>query len=163
MLLDERPDLLAALYQGWYDGFESFWRQTLPPKMSMPQTNLSQDFVPYYCSANGLLSFHSSLFANLAAKERDEAVPPILEEALAEIENIATRPGVAAWFVLQPGEMAFWQNYTVMHARRRFEDAPGRERVLMRLWMNAHESRAVSPLISKRAQAVELILTKSAP
>jgi len=34
----------------------------------------------------------------------------------------------------------FWHNFRVMHSRTGFKNEPGRERLLLRLWLNAHDS-----------------------
>jgi hypothetical protein len=153
VMLDECPELLRALYTGWYDSLEAFWFQK-PGK----RDRISDEFVPYFGLADGRLSFHNSLFYGLAAQERDETVPAVFGEAQAVIAQIADRPGVAARFLLEPGEMVFWQNFAVMHSRTEFRDAPGHERQLMRLWMHAHEKRPAPEAMSKRATDTDRML-----
>jgi hypothetical protein len=45
--------------------------------------------------------------------------------------------------------MCFANNYTVLHARTAFEDRPGPEtgRLLLRLWLTAHDRRPIDPRI----------------
>jgi len=153
LLLEERPDLLEALYEGWYDGLEAFYR------IFRPKAELSTSLVPYFCSVDGLLSFHGlrSMFHDRAAEERGELFPAPLQEAIAAAQDMAGRPGVAARFTLEPGEMMFWHNWTLLHARSRFENAPGRERVLMRLWLHPHDKRPTPAVVTDRAAAVDKV------
>jgi len=153
VMLEECPDLLQALYAGWYDSLEAFWFQK--PR---ERDRVSDEMIPYFGVADGRLSFHNSLFYSLAAQERGETVPEVFGEAQAAIADIADRPGVAARFLLEPGEMAFWHNYAVMHARTEFRNAPGRERLLMRLWMHAHEKRPTPPAIARRGPETDRML-----
>lgn len=153
ILLKERPDLLAALYEGWYDGMEAFY------KIFRRKADLNSNFVPFFYEADGRPWLHgiNAMFSNKAAVERDEAMPAILEEALAALQAIAARPGIAARFILEPGEMIFWHNWTLLHARHSFVNQPGHERVLMRLWLYPFESRVKSGPAPDRANAVDRI------
>jgi hypothetical protein len=155
VMLEECPDLLRPLYMGWYDSLEGFWFQKLRERERVPD-----EMVPYFGLAGGKLSFHNSLFPSLAAQERGETVPEIFAEAQGAIAEIAARPGVAARFLLEPGEMVFWHNYAVMHARSEFRNAPGRERLLMRLWMHAHEKRPTPAAIAARGPETDRMLAE---
>ena len=53
--------------------------------------------------------------------------------------------------------MMFWQNWTVLHARTAFANAPGHERMLMRLWMEAIDARTTPAFIRERARLVDHI------
>jgi hypothetical protein len=153
LLLEERPDLLELLYEGWYDGLHAFYRIYKPP------AELAMRFVPYFGSSNGVLSLHgvASMFNDQAAAERGVASPALIKEGVAAIQEIARRPGVAARFMLKPGEMVFWHNWTLLHARTAFENAPEHERVLMRLWLHPFERRAAPRSIRERADMVDQI------
>jgi hypothetical protein len=155
VMLEECPGLLRPLYTGWYDSLEAFWFQKLRDRNRLPN-----QMVPYFGLAEGRLSFHNSLFLSLAAQERGEAVPAVFDEAQAAIAEIAARPGIAARFLLEPGEMVFWHNYAVMHARSEFRNGPGRERLLMRLWMHAHEKRPTPAAIAARGPQTDRMLAE---
>ena len=153
MLLDERPDLLAVLYEGWFDGLYAFY------KLKPPSANWWKHKTPLFGEQDGVTSLHclGTLFAEMAAPELGLDVPPHLAEAIQMAMAIAARPGVGARFLLQPGEMMFWQNWTVLHARTAFTNAPGHERMLMRLWMDAIDGRPTPPFIRERAKLVDRI------
>jgi hypothetical protein len=153
MLLEERPDLLAAMYEGWFDGLYSFYGK-YPPRERWPT-----EHVPNFAEQDGLLSIHAigSMYNDLASRERGEPMPPLIAEIVQTVQAMAARPGIGARFVLEPGEMMFWQNWTILHARTAFTNAPGHERMLMRLWLDAHEGRPTPAFIRERAKLVDRI------
>jgi hypothetical protein len=153
MLLEERPDLLAAMYEGWYDGLYSFYKK-YPAREHWPN-----EHVPNFAEQDGLMSIHAigSMYNDMAAQERGEEMPPLIAEIVQTVMSFAARPGVGARFVLQPGEMMFWQNWTILHARTAFTNAPGHERMLMRLWLDANEGRPTPAFIRERAKLVDRI------
>ncbi len=153
MLLDERPDLLATLYEGWLDGLYAFYH-LYPPKAQW-----TDERVPCICAVDDVVTVHGlgTMFNDLVAAERGIEIPDKVQEALSVAQAMAARPGVSARFMLEPGEMSFWHNWSVLHARTEFQNAPGRERQLMRLWMDAHESRPTPEYVRERARTVDRI------
>jgi hypothetical protein len=153
VILEENPELLRQMYEGWYESLHGFWFQKLREPDQLPDEK-----VPFCGLAEGRLSLHTSLFYSLAAEERGLATPAMFMEAQMAMAEIAARPGVAAHFLLEPGEMMFWQNYAAMHSRTEFRDGPGRERQLMRLWMHAHDKRPTPPEIACRGPETDRML-----
>ncbi len=151
ILLQRRPELLPVLYEGYFDGMHPYY------KLPSPAENAAAK-LPYFCAVDGTVSLIlGSHFEQLVAEERGEEVPEAVTEAVAALKAIANEPGTAARFVLERGEMVFWHNWTILHARDRFENRPGRERTLMRLWLHMDESRPVAPQIAQRARTVDQI------
>jgi hypothetical protein len=66
---------------------------------------------------------------------------------LDRFEEISKRTELMLEFTLQPGEMYFLNNYTILHARTAFEDfdEEDRRRHLLRLWIDAPWMRRVHP------------------
>ena len=153
IMVDERPDLLAVLYEGWLDGLYAFYN------LQPPEDGWWEKRVPIVAEQDGVFSVHclGTHFAEYVARDRGLTVPPELDEAIRVFQAIAARPGIGARFVLQPGEMMFWQNWTVLHARTAFTNAPGHERMLMRLWMEALDGRTTPAFIRDRARLVDQI------
>jgi Taurine catabolism dioxygenase TauD, TfdA family len=153
ILLEERPDVLELLYQGWYDGMYPYYR------LPRPQSDLPPRKIPYFGMQDGVLSIHAvtSMLSEFVPDELGIELPEEMREAVRIVQEIADRPDVAAAFTLEPGEMVFWQNWTLLHARTSFENAPGQERVLMRLWMDAIEERPTPDFIRERARTVDRI------
>ena len=49
--------------------------------------------------------------------------------------------------MLEPGDMLFANNYSIMHSRTGFEDyaQPDRKRKLLRLWLKMENARELAP------------------
>ena len=71
---------------------------------------------------------------------------------LDRFEEVTKRPELMLEFTLQPGEMYFINNYTILHARTAFEDfeEEDRRRHLLRLWLEVRQMRPVHPHIQSR-------------
>jgi phosphoglycerate dehydrogenase-like enzyme len=63
-------------------------------------------------------------------------------------------------FTLQPGEMYFINNYTILHARTAFDDfeEEDRRRHLLRLWLEVPQMRPVHPYIRRNGIARKTVL-----
>jgi hypothetical protein len=122
----ERPDLLEALEEGYY--YPSSLETTTDYK------------VPTFSVIDGHIGLYAySIYIAQAAGIRGETVPPKLVEALRYLSSVTRRPELMVSFLMQPGEIVFWQNFRVLHSRTSFKNVPGRERLLLRLWLNPHE------------------------
>lgn len=123
----ERPDLLEALQQGYY----------YPTSLE----SVTDYKVPSFSVVDGRVALYNYvIFISQAADVRGEKVPAKLVEALRYLFKVAARPELMIRFTMQPGEIVFWHNFRVMHSRTGFKNEPGRERLLLRLWLNARES-----------------------
>lgn len=122
----ERPDVLAVLEEGYY----------YPTSLE----SVTDYKVPSFSVIDGHIGIYNYvLFIVQAAQIRGEPVPERFVEALRVLMRMAARPELKVSFTLQPGEMIFWHNFRVMHSRTGFTNTPGRERLLLRLWLEAHE------------------------
>ncbi len=124
----ERPDLIPALEEGYYfdngDGTNSDYK------------------IPMFGRTGGLVSCYSHpMFMLNAAAQRGEELPEQLREGIEFFGQVARRPELQASFMLRPGEMMFWHNFTVLHSRTHFENAPGQSRLILRLWIHAEDQR----------------------
>jgi hypothetical protein len=125
----ERPDLLPALLEGYYY-----------PVALDGEKKITDYKVPTFSVIDGHVALYAyAIFIAQAAEIRGEPVPPKLIEALRFLSSVAKRPELMVSFTLQPGQIIFWHNFRVMHSRTSFKNTPGRERMLLRLWLNAHE------------------------
>lgn len=122
----ERPDLLEALCEGYY----------YPTSL----TTVTDYKVSTFSVVDGHIGIYNYvIFIVQAADIRGEPVPEKLVEAIRYLSVVARRPEMMVSFTLQPGEILFWHNFRVMHSRTGFKNKPGRERLLLRLWINADE------------------------
>ena len=135
IMAKERPDLLAALYDGYY--------------MDWPQrAERLDEKLPFFWTINGKTSaFNNRVF--MRDGREPEKLPAALREAFALYGEIAMRPEVRADFLLQPGEMFFWHNFLILHSREQFHDMPDRKRLLLRLWLNVPGGRPIHPLMAR--------------
>lgn len=142
----ERPDLLPALYEGYWYGLKA--GSALP---------LSANKVPVFSVVDGRVScMCNTFFMRTAAELKGATLPADLQEALAFFAEVSRRPALLLEFMLEPGEMLFWNNFTQMHARTEFHDSDIQKRLLLRLWLNVpHGGRPVVPEIAERAAQVE--------
>jgi hypothetical protein len=139
IILEERPDLLAPLYEGYFH--ESAGGQVSPEK------------VPIFGTAHGKTScYYHPLFMYRAAKLRGEDLPALLTEAKDFMRDVAARPDVRADFMLEPGEMMYWHNFTQLHSREAFNDTPEAKRLLLRLWINVENGRPMPDIFHQRAR-----------
>lgn len=142
IILKERPDLLPALYEGFYHA-------------SGAET-VSDEKVPIFARVDGKLScYYHPLFIHRAAKIMHVDVPADLMEAMKFMGDVSVRSDVRAFFVLDPGEMLFWNNFTALHSREQFRDAPDRKRLLLRLWVHPDHGREMPELFRERARSMD--------
>ncbi len=135
VMLAEAPDLLAELYRPWH-----FDRRA--------EVDTGQP-----------LTFVAPIFGELKGKVSCRYVPGILRSApeklgleLTDVEraaldlfdDITLRPSVPFSMDLEPGDMQFVSNHTVLHSRTEYEDHPEPElkRHLLRLWLETHNGSA---------------------
>ena len=76
-------------------------------------------------------------------------------EALDTLDQVAHGPKCFRQFMLSPGDMLFFSNYTVLHNRTAFvdDDDLDKRRHLLRLWLRAHDPRPLIENISGLWQA----------
>ena len=140
-----RPDLLAALYEGFRH-------------QSATVDDLSTENIPVFCDVDGVVScYYHRLFYINAARELGVEIPPLLREALQLFEDLTRHPGIRATFLLEPGEMVFWHNFQNLHSRNSFTDRPEHRRLLFRLWLHAYpgEGRPMHPAFVERARTMD--------
>lgn len=133
-MLAERPDLLEPLMRGFR--YHRFGEQ--PP--GQPQVTRSE--VPIFSLANGRLSVvFLRTYIEMAARELGEELTEREVEALDYFEKTARRDDLKLAFMLEPGDIIFFNNCTMVHHRTSFTDGhdPAEKRLLLRLWLMAPE------------------------
>lgn len=144
----ERPELLEPLYRGFRSASEEARFSSQP---------VTDDPVPVFCAVDGLVSCMYEPGHLKNAAELLGGMPDDLAEALDVFDEFANRDELALRFVLEPGEMLLWHNYTNLHSRTSFEDDPARPRLLLRLWLTVPNGRPADPGFKVRAKAYERI------
>lgn len=128
-LVDERPDLAAALYDD------------LPYDYRGEQADGERPFylMPVFTEWGDRL-FVRAIPPYIEASQRHPDAPrlsPIQREALDRFVELANDPANHVTMALLPGDMQFINNYHVLHGRTRYTDdrSAGQVRHLKRLWL----------------------------
>lgn len=128
-LVEERPDLAAALYEDFPYDFRG------------EQAEGGQPFylVPVFTEWAGRLFVRAIPPYILASQRHPEAprLTPLQIEALDALVAMANEPDNHVTMELQPGDMQFINNYHVLHGRTPYDDdrTSGKVRHLKRLWL----------------------------
>ena len=144
-VLAEHPEYLEALTEGYIHDL----RGEGPTGDDLEVTEVP---IPVFDYFGGRLSGCINTKANRTAL--DKTGDPLTDldiKALDFIEEVALRPEYHFNIDFQPGDIQLLSNLSIMHWRAGFEDDPNARRLLIRLWLNCHESRPLSPELERRA------------
>lgn len=137
-ILSTHADLLPVLAEGFHVHWNGEEAPGEPP--------VTEYRVPVLSFTDGLISCcYSYKYIEEAFTALGTPATPLEREALATFEAVSARPDLFFEFRLDPGECTFINNYTTLHSRTGFEDwpEPERRRLLLRLWLQAHEPRPI--------------------
>jgi len=140
IILEERPDLLEPLYDGYYFHLLRKERTDGP--------NRTAHRVPVFSDFDGALSCHFNPSPVERAVERaGVTLSPLEDQAFRFFGELAMRPGVYLDMNLQPGDIQFLNNHVMLHGRTDYEDhpEPARRRHLLRLWLRCANARKQAP------------------
>ncbi|HYF19336.1 MAG TPA: TauD/TfdA family dioxygenase [Ramlibacter sp.] len=150
----QRPDLLPALYRGFPMAIPEA-RTTARPITDTP--------IPVFSYIDGVVScMFAASFMRAAAEQLGQPLPPELDEGLRLFQATAARDDLALRFMLEPGELLLWHNFTNLHSRTEFEDDPAHKRLLLRLWLKAADPRRVAPQFHERAKVYDRVYAEYA-
>ncbi|MBT5413059.1 MAG: hypothetical protein HOK81_00515, partial [Rhodospirillaceae bacterium] len=78
-----------------------------------------------------------------------EGITVTAEETEAQdlLDAVLERPEIQLRMYLEPGDLQLINNYTVLHSRKEYRDAPGRKRHLLRVWIRSKAPRRAGPNI----------------
>ena len=137
-ILATRPELLTPLYRGYrYHLFgeeapgESPVTKHTIPVLSQKEGHVSARYIPEYISR--------------AAEYLNEPLPELDLEAFDTFNQLAKDNELRFDVMLEPGDLSFINNYTVLHTRDAFYDGEELEekRLLLRLWLSSDYQRPV--------------------
>jgi hypothetical protein len=143
-----RPDLLKVLL----DRIETDRRGEVPkggkPFFSIPVFNWHE----------GLLSaiYQRQYIESARRLPGVSPLSPLQIEALDLFDELANDPKLNLMMELQPGDMQFVHNHTILHDRTAFEDfpEPERKRHLLRLWVAPPDARPLAEVYAERFGSV---------
>tara|TARA_Y100001934_G_scaffold128227_2_gene155691 strand:- start:37519 stop:38550 length:1032 start_codon:yes stop_codon:yes gene_type:complete len=141
-----KPEYLETLFRGFHHDLRGEG-----PKASIDE--VTNHRVPVFSECDGWLScgFNPKICIN-GEKKRGTPVSTKEVEALEYVSEVASRPDLSYELVLQPGDIQFVNNHTVLHSRSVFSDSndPQKRRKLIRLWLNPHLQRPLNPEFADR-------------
>ncbi|MEM9521685.1 MAG: TauD/TfdA family dioxygenase [Actinomycetota bacterium] len=100
---------------------------------------------------NALTVIYQRQYIDSAA--RFDTAPPLTSRqraALDLFDEIANRPDMHVSMRLQPGDMQFVHNHSLLHDRTAFTDDPAAPRHLLRLWLSMPGDRELPPIFASR-------------
>ena len=129
-ILAERPDLLAALYRGYH------YRHSEAASLGGSPTTPNRIPVFGTCGERLVCNFNGAPIGRSLAEDDIENDAAALE-AFELFNETSARDDLLYRMMLEPGDLQFLNNRTVMHGRTLFEDFDGidRKRLLLRLWL----------------------------
>src|SRR5262249_18535466 len=112
-----------------------------------------------------VFNWHAGLLSTIyqrqyieSARRFPEVQPltPAQIEALDLLDELANDPHLHLMMELQPGDMQFVHNHTVLHDRTAYEDwpEPARKRHLLRLWLAPPSARPLPGVFAERFGSV---------
>lgn len=144
-ILQERPDLMDLLFEGFYHDLRGEQPSGTPP--------VTPYKIPVFSNYEGKLSCRyvgSTIY--LAAKRTGYVFSNQEADVLELFEKLAESVELRYEMELQEGDMQFLNNHVTLHSRTAFEDREDstQGRYLMRLWLNCFSGSALAPAFRDR-------------
>ena len=144
-ILAHHPDVLDQCYEGFYyslrgeqkDG-KPAWTPNRIPVFSHHQGRLSAGYV-----RKGIDQGREARGLPYTARE---------EAALKVIDTLSEREDLRLDMMLEPGDIQYCNNYTILHSRTSFVDheEPDLKRHLLRIWLYVPDGRPLAPSFANR-------------
>ena len=136
-ILAQRPELLETMYRGTRYASSDARGTSVGPTAKN---------IPLFSNVDGKVScFFSRQNMTEAARQAGRDLDPLFAEGADYFQKLALDPRFMVEFMLEPGEIMFANNYTLLHARTEFEDSERHTRDLLRIWLNWEGMRPVIP------------------
>ena len=138
-VLEKQPELLDVLFRGY--------RYHLFGEEAPGESPVTPYAVPVFSECEGYLSVsYLRSYIELAYQELGIEKTEFEARALDVFDRIAHSPEFRLDFMMEPGDICLFNNYTVLHTRTEFFDhaKPERRRHLLRLWLRAWNPRPLS-------------------
>lgn len=147
-MLDRAPELAALLFEPIATDRRGEVPPGADPWFSIPVLN-------WY--AGHLSVIYQRQYIESA--QRFPEVPRLRDDVVAALDlfdAIANDPAMHLVMELQPGDMQFVHNHSLLHDRTAFVDRPGEPRHLLRLWLSMPGDRELPPVYAQRYGSVEV-------
>ena len=149
-MLVRRPDLLPPLFEALATDRRGEVDTGQKPYFQIPVFNWHAGY---------LSSIYQRQYIDSAQRFAD--APRLSQrhvEALDLFDDLANDPRLQVRMQLEPGDMQFVHNHTLLHDRTGFEDypEPGQRRHLLRLWLSSPGDRPLPECFAERFGSVEI-------
>jgi Taurine catabolism dioxygenase TauD, TfdA family len=136
----EHPEYLPALHKGFPhdlrgEGVTASLHETTPD-------------IPVFSTFEGKVSCCLNSKSSRTARDKQGRPLTALEsQAIDYIERLAESRELCLTMDFRPGDIQFLNNYAIIHTRTAFRDDPDpdKRRLLLRLWLNLYDGRALAP------------------
>ncbi len=159
IMLDTCPGLLDVFYDGL------FLRTTDTDAAATGRPALSSKRVPAFRMVNGQLNCsYVRGYVDRAVAAGDVKLSATEKAAVEAFTAFSNHPDLCLHMLLEPGDMQFVNNRTMLHGRAHFEDFPEKERRrhLLRLWLSVPEWDRLPAEQDLHSDAVKLQWAKNA-
>lgn len=152
-ILARHPEYLPPLYEG-------------VPYIHIEEAGEMRSWKePVFSVTDGVLS--CSIRRNTVQKAIERSgipMAPLDIAALRCFDEIAEDPAFVLEMDLEPGDIQFVNNYTILHGRTAFVDgpSPGKKRHLVRLWLKFFTPRPTADFIRAQYNGIEKMLERKA-
>lgn len=139
-VLANHPEYLEVLYRG-------FPHDVRGEGKSRALDETTPD-IPVYSFFAGKLSCCLNSKSSRTAREKQGLPLSGIElAAVRYVEELAVRSDLSLSMQFEPGDIQFLNNYAILHTRTAFRDGttPEEKRLLLRLWLNLRDGRALAP------------------
>jgi hypothetical protein len=145
-----RPDLVARLFRPMPTDRRGEVPEGKKPFFEIPVFNYHAGYLSVLYSRTYINS--SQRFADARRLEPEDI------EALDLFDDLANDAALRLDMQLQPGDMQFLHNHTILHDRTAFEDwpEPDCKRHLLRLWLAAPGARPLPPVYAERYGSITI-------
>ncbi len=132
-ILRDRPDVYEILAKGFYHH-----RRGEHAPGENPVSSVS---IPVFAFYDGLLQCTYDRNQSLWAAEEGIEISPQQIAAMDYLDDLIARPEFQLHMEMRRGDVQFVNNFTVMHSRTEYRDGPGKERHLVRYWIDVPNGR----------------------
>ncbi|MEM7195825.1 MAG: TauD/TfdA family dioxygenase [Pseudomonadota bacterium] len=142
-LLEHHEDELNRLIEGYY--YHRFGEE------APGESAITEEKIPVFSIVDNIVSIsYLRMYIDLAFRELAEGPSERDQRALDVLDDVAHSPEFRLNFMMESGDIAYFNNYVVLHTRTEFNDHddPAKRRHLLRLWLKAHDARPVNHLIA---------------
>jgi hypothetical protein len=138
-ILANHPEYLGLLYNGFY---------YIRREAALTERGVSERPIPVFGARDGVVSCrYIRNQINAGAVKRGVPLTTLEQAALDYLDELTRRPDLRLDMDLQPGDIQFINNYTILHSRTGFVDGPEphQKRHMLRLWLKFPAPWPLSP------------------